>query len=424
MHSTGSVPAGYKKTEVGVIPEDWDIFALSYVSDVRDGTHDSPVQIESGVPFVTSKNIVDGKLDLTDITYISKTDAELVNKRSKVDYLDILLSMIGTVGNAAIVEIEPTFCIKNVALIKPDHGKVFSNYLLQLFGSKSYSKYIENKLDGGIQKFISLGILRDLLVPLPPSLAEQQAIAEALSDADAYIESLERLIEKKRAIKQGAMQELLTGKRRLPGFAGEWETKRLIEIAELNKQQFDDGDWIEAEHITDSGVRLIQTGNIGIGEFVDKEVKKYIFEDSFHKLKCKELLSGDVLICRLAEPAGRACVLPDLGEGKVVTSVDVTIFRPSPKMAQGQYLVYYFSTGDWLNEVLDQVGGSTHKRISKSALGKMTVPLPSLEEQTAISVILTGMDSEIGVLESKLYSVRQLKQAMMQELLTGRIRLV
>ena len=101
----------------------------------------------------------------------------------------------------------------------------------------------------------------------------------------------------------------------------------LIEIAEFQKSNFEDGDWIEAEHITDRGIRLIQTGNIGIGSFVEKDVRKYIYEESFIKLRCKELRVGDILICRLAEPAGRSCIFPNIGEERVITSVDVTIFR-------------------------------------------------------------------------------------------------
>jgi type I restriction enzyme S subunit len=99
----------------------------------------------------------------------------------------------------------------------------------------------------------------------------------------------------------------------------DWETKTLLELAEGKKDLFDDGDWIEAEHITTKGVRLIQTGNIGIGKFIEKDERKYIYETSFISLRCKELKQGDLLICRLAEPAGRSCVLEDIGEGKVVT---------------------------------------------------------------------------------------------------------
>ena len=204
----------------------------------------------------------------------------------------------------------------------------------------------------------------------------------------------------------------------------DWIVKSLFELAGRRKDLFDDGDWIESEHITDEGIRLVQTGNIGIGTFIEKNEKKYIFEQSFVALRCKEIKQGDLLICRLADPAGRACVLPDIGEVKIVTSVDVTIFRTPESTANRIFLANLFSTDQWFRAVSDRSGGTTHKRISRGALGRIGIKVPKVEEQTAIATILSDMDAEIAELESKLAKARQLKQGMMQELLTGRIRLL
>jgi type I restriction enzyme S subunit len=209
------VKRGYKQTEFGVIPNDWNTIRLTLLADVRDGTHESPRYVKDGVPFVTSKNIVSGRIDFKEITYISEPDAREIDKRSKVNRNDILVSMIGTVGNAAIIDFDPVFCIKNVALIKTDINALHPYYLLQLIRSDDYSSYIESQLAGGIQKFISLSILRSLDVPLPPIFTEQTAIATVLSDMDTEIESLESKLAKAREIKQGMMQELLTGRIRL-----------------------------------------------------------------------------------------------------------------------------------------------------------------------------------------------------------------
>jgi type I restriction enzyme S subunit len=192
--------------------EGWVTKKLGEVCDVRDGTHDSPKYFDKGVKFVTSKNIINGKLDFSDISYISNEDAALVNQRSKVDKGDILMSMIGTIGNAVLVDFTPDFCIKNVALLKPK--KINSLFLLQLIYSSSFQKYIESKLAGGIQKFISLGVLRDLDVPFSP-IDEQTRIATILSSMDSEIEALNTKLQKLKSIKQGMMQELLTGKTRL-----------------------------------------------------------------------------------------------------------------------------------------------------------------------------------------------------------------
>ena len=148
----------------------------------------------------------------------------MIDARSKVDTGDLLLSMIGTVGNVTKVDVADRFCIKNVALIKP--RQVTGDYLLHLLRSDYFSMTIQSKLAGGIQKFISLGMLRSLYISIM-SDHEQNKISETLSDIDLLITTLEKLIEKKKLIKQGVMQELLTGKRRLPGFSREWETKRL-----------------------------------------------------------------------------------------------------------------------------------------------------------------------------------------------------
>ena len=266
--------------------------------------------------------------------------------------------------------------------------------------------------------------LAELSLNIPISVDEQAAIADALTDADALIDSLEQLLTKKRQIKQGAMQELLTGKRRLPGFSSRWAETTLFDLASRKKDLFDDGDWIESEHIRSEGIRLIQTGNIGVGRFIEKEERKYIDDRSFSLLRCKELQIGDLLICRLAEPAGRACVLPDIEEGKVVTSVDVTIFRPPSDTASRKFLAQVFSRPQWFKAVGELSGGTTHKRIARGALGRMAIILPSLAEQAAIAEVMSDMDAAIAALESRLTKARALKQAMAQALLTGHIRLV
>jgi len=197
----------------------------------------------------------------------------------------------------------------------------------------------------------------------------------------------------------------------------------LFEIAQRKKELFDDGDWIESEHITDDGIRLIQTGNIGVGNFIEKENKKFIFEESFSKLKCKELRVGDLLICRLAEPAGRACVLPNIGFERVVTSVDVTIFRPPANVANRYFLSALFSTDEWFKAVSDRSGGTTHKRISRGALGRIKIALPHIDLQNEIAEALSDADALIESLKQLIAKKRAIKQGTMQELLTGKRRL-
>ena len=205
-------PKGYKQSELGEIPEDWGVIKLSNICDIRDGTHDSPKYKDNGIPLVTSKNIVSDVLDMSDISLISENDACEINKRSKVDKGDIIMSMIGTIGSAVLVVNEPNFCIKNIALFKPK--KLSSEYLIQLIKSADFQGYLQDSLDGGIQKFVSLGTLRNLEIILPPD-KEQIAIASILFDMDQDIRTAQQRLNKTRQIKQGMMQELLTGKTRL-----------------------------------------------------------------------------------------------------------------------------------------------------------------------------------------------------------------
>ncbi len=162
---------------------------------------------------------------------------------------------------------------------------------------------------------------------------------------------------------------------------------------------FTDGDWVEAPHIKDSGNRLIQTGNVGIGEYREKGYR-YISDKSFHALGCTEVLPGDVLICRLAYPVGRACLAPDLAH-RMLTSVDVCVCRPNPTIAESRYLVYYLSSRPYLGEIEAIARGGTRQRISRDQLGSVRIPLPPVETQRAIADYLDAETARIDALIAK-----------------------
>lgn len=431
-----SAPMGYQQTESGMIPADWESTTLGKIAEVRMCKRILSAQTEDSgeIPFFKIGTF-GGRPD----AYISSAlYNEFKAKYSFPDKGDILISAAGTLGKVVVYDGEPAyFQDSNIVWLEINKRKICNEFLYHCYKVIDWASP-----EGSTISRLYNGIIRASVISLP-SLEEQLIIANALSDVDALIDSLEKLIAKKQAIKTATMQQLLTGKTRLPQFAthpdgtpkgykqselGEipedWGVKSVIDIAEYQKAQFDDGDWVEAEHITDKGIRLIQTGNIGVGEYLEKDSKKYIYEESFTKLKCKELKIGDLLICRLAEPAGRACILPDIAEEKIITSVDVTIFRPKPEIADRQYLVQYFSSEQWFKSVLEQVGGTTHKRISRGALGRLVIPYPPIEEQHAVSKILVDMSEDICKIQQRIHKTRQLKQGMMQELLTGKIRLV
>ena len=391
---------GFKQTEVGLIPEDWSVEAIGNLGSISTGGSDTQDRVDDGFyPF-----------------FVRSQTIERINKYS-FDGEAILTSGdgvgVGKIFHYVNCKFDYHQRVYNIHNYRSD---VCGKYLFFQFSTNFYDRVMAMTARSSVDS-VRREMIADMKIPLPPTLTEQKAIATALSDVDALIANLDKLIVKKKAIKQGAMQQLL-----MPNDT--WINTSLIELADNKKNQFDDGDWIESEYIISQGVRLIQTGNIGIGVFKDKGNKKYISEESFIKLNCKEVLEGDLLICRLAEPAGRACVMPNIGEDKVVTSVDVSIFRGDERIVNRRFLSHFFTTNQWFNQVIERVGGTTHKRISRGALGQIEFFIPKIEEQNKIAQILSDMDAEIDVLESKKAKYQDIKKGMMQELLTGKTRLV
>lgn len=172
----------------------WELKPLGQICDVRDGTHDSPKFVQDGFPLVTSKNIKNGTIILDDVNFISKEDYDKINQRSKVDKGDILMPMIGTIGNPVIVDIEPTFAIKNVALIKFPGQKVKSKYVLFVLNSSLFAKYIEATKRGGTQNFISLKDIRSFNIPCP-AVEIQERIIKEIEEEISILEQNKRLID-------------------------------------------------------------------------------------------------------------------------------------------------------------------------------------------------------------------------------------
>jgi type I restriction enzyme S subunit len=258
--------------------------------------------------------------------------------------------------------------------------------------------------------------LRKLLIPLPPTRAEQEAIAGALSDADALIASLEQLVAKKRQIKHGAMQELLTGQTRLPGFTGEWQVKRLGELADIRsggtpsttQPQFWDGSipWCTPTDIT------------GLRGYKYLSVTARSITSAGLKASSAELIPSKSVVMTSRATIGECAI----NEVPVTTNQGFKNFIPF-EGTDCEFLYYLLTTQK--QGFISLCGGSTFLEIGKAQLRHYAVTLPATTgEQSAIAAVLTDMDAEIAALEDKLAKARQIKQGMMQELLTGRIRLV
>jgi len=264
------VPEGYKMSEVGVIPEEWEVMTLENITtEIGDGIHSTPQYIPySDIFFVNGNNLVDNSIKITDNT-MCVSEYEYNKHKNRLNDRTILLSINGTIGNIAFFNDEKVILGKSAAYININNStnKIFIFYLMQSSGIKNY---FEDELTGSTIRNLSSKTIRNTPIALPPTIKEQQAIASALSDVDALITALEHLITKKRNIKKGAMQQLLTGKKRLPGFSGEWEVKKLGEIADIisggtpstNISEFWNGDikWCTPTDITRTKQKyLLQT---------------------------------------------------------------------------------------------------------------------------------------------------------------------
>lgn len=287
---------------------------------------------------------------------------------------------------------------------------------------------IENAAVGTTMVNLNNGTLSKLAIPLPPTRAEQEAIAEALSDADALIESLEQLLAKKRYVKQGAMQELLTGKKRLPGFSGEWEVKALGSLF-----NFSGGYSASRDQLSTIGHCYLHYGDIhgATKTYIDTRADYQDIPKLDVPLKrvspASMLKDGDIVFVDASEDddgASRHVVIVNRDNIPLISGLHTIVAKSKTGELKHEYRRYCFQTTAIRKQFLFYAVGTKVSGISKSNIQRLLLPIPALLEQAAIAAVLSDMDSEIDALEAKVVKARQIKQGMMQELITGRIRLV
>jgi type I restriction enzyme S subunit len=300
-------------------------------------------------------------------------------------------------------------------------ARVRSNYSSRYLYLALQSNEVQNQISlhtiGQAVKGINIRDVKNIAIPFPPSIAEQEAIASALSDADALIESLEQLLGKKRQIKQGTMQELLTGKKRLPGFRGAWQAKQLGSCLQARP---DYGINAAAVPFSDRLPRYIRITDItDQGRYYpDPPVSvRSPFAEQFL------LNDGDVVFARTGASVGKAYRYLT-ADGPLVFAGFLIRVRPNPAVLSSAYLAAYVTTMPYWRWVRLMSMRSGQPGINGNEYTQLPISLPSIDEQSAITAIFSDMDAEIAALEANLAKVRQIKQGMMQELLTGRIRLV
>lgn len=423
------VKQGYKKTEIGIIPEDWDVMLLEDIcvpSGLVRGPFGSSLKkeyfVKSGYKVYEQRNAIYKNVNIGNYYINQAKFDELI--RFAIKQGDFIVSCSGTIGMIFQIPQKYKPGIINQALLKItiDRNKILDGYFENYFKWDMFQDRIIDSTQGGaIKNLVGMDTFKNTLLPVP-SILEQQAIATALSDVDELISSLTRLIEKKKNIKQGTMQELLTGKKRLPGFTGEWKKTTIGKIGNLT------GAGVDKKIIKgQKSVILLNYLDVYRRVFIERKMLNHEVTSTEDKIKSCSVQKGDIFFTPTSETsddiAKSAVAIEDM-EG-VVYSYHVLRLRPD-KSFNSIFLNYAFMSNYFEKQANTfSEGSGTRYVITLKKFRELFIIIPkNIDEQTAIANILSDMDEEIEKLEQKLNKYKAIKQGMMQELLTGRIRLI
>lgn len=414
------IPKGYKQTEVGIIPADWDVKQLGELCSLfgrigfRGYTKKDLVRKGEGAITFSPSDIHDSKLDYSNCDYISIKKYE-ESPEIKVFNGDILFVKTASIGKCAIVK-----SLNEKATINPQFvvlkGIKCSNVLLYYkIIESSFQRNILSICGGSTIPTMSQERIKEQLIALPNSLEEQKRIAEALSDVDELIDALNQLIEKKCQIKEGAMQQLLTGKTRLPGFTEPWD----YDVLGNNSNIFRGGSPRPIEnYLTTSpdGVHWVKIGDVSTNaKYIETTQEKIISEGVKYS---REVYAGDFLLSN-SMSFGRPYILKINGcihDGWLVIQDYQETFNID-------FLYYILGSSQVNQQYKSMAAGSSVLNLNKDIVHRVVIPIPTIAEQIAIAQILSDMDEEIRQLEAERDKYMLVKQGMMQELLTGKTRL-
>ncbi len=414
------------ETEVGLIPEDWEVVSLHDIGDVKMCRRVMKYQTsEKGeIPFYkigTFGNVADA--------YISK---ELyLSLKEKYNYPnkgDILLSAAGTIGRTVVFDGKPSFFQdSNIVWIDNNESRLINSLLYYIYSTLNWVT------ESGTIPRIYNSIVESIKFPIPVSLSEQRRIASALSSVDELISSLDTLIEKKRNIKQGTMQQLLTGKKRLNGFDGKHTKYKDTEIGKIPEDwnmysigdigTFSKGSGISRAESNTGNIPAIRYGEIYTCH--NNYVKEFFSHISISVAQHSKLLNyGDILFTtsgETKEDIAKAAAF--ISNTTAYAGGDIIILSPQEGF-DSKYLGFLLNTSDVIKQRSSKAQGDAVVHITQTSIESIKIALPSLPEQRAIAAVLTNMDDEIAALENKRDKYIATKQGMMQQLLTGKIRLI
>jgi type I restriction enzyme S subunit len=395
-----SIPEGYKETEVGVIPEDWEVKRLGEVAEIKGGKRmpkgRSLTTEETSYPYIKVSDMYYGGVSLEEIEYVP-VDVFPSIKNYRIFKEDIFISVAGTLGIVGKIptDLDGANLTENADRIT--NITCERDYLFYYLMSSNVQNIIQNERTVAAQPKLALTRIRNFLIVLPKSKSEQKAIAEALSDIDELIAAIEKLIAKKQKIKQGTMQLLLTGKKRLPGFTGEWGKDKIRDLA------------------------LITTGSRNTQDSV-KEGKYPFFVRSSTVERINSYSYDGEAVLTAGDGVGTGKVFHYIN-GKFDFHQRVYKISDFDERIDG-YFFYMFFSQNFLSRIMSMTAKSSVDSVRMKMITEMEIPLPPLPEQRAIAQILSDMDAEIEALEKKLEKYRLIKAGMMEKLLTGEVRLV
>lgn len=418
------VRPGYKQTDVGVIPEDWDVRTLdSLTSLLTNGfvgtATNAYVDSEDGVLYIQGYNVQENGFNFHGIKRVSES-FHVRHQKSCLQPGDLLTIQTGDIGVTAVVPPELAGANCHALIISRMDKRVSEpRYYSQYFNSERGRVAFKTIETGTTMKHLNCGDMKRLFLPSPP-VGEQRAIAVALSDVDALLGVLDLLIAKKRDLKQAAMQQLLTGETRLPGFYGEWEQVSLGELFSfkngLNK----------SKDFFGYGTPIVNYMDVFGSSAIHSSSLEGRVSLSKPELKNFDVHKGDVFFTRTSETTdevGIASVMLD-EPTETVFSGFVLRARPLNDWLTNRFKAYCFSATSVRKQITSKASYTTRALTNGKTLSEVQMPLPAQPEQIAIATVFSDMDAELAALEARRDKTLDLKQAMMQELLTGKTRLV
>lgn len=388
---------------------------LGDICDVRDGTHDSPKPSSSGFPLVTSKHIKNGRVDLTSTYKVSESDYEAINRRSKVDRYDILLGMIGTVGEVALVDEEPNFAIKNVGLIKA-RDKRLGKYLYYYFLSPLAKSKLKSLLSGSTQKFIGLNQLRNFPIILPENVV-QEKVASILESLDQKIELNRRMNETLEKIGQALFKHHFIDNPERKS----WETRKLGEFVEVVN-----GASYKSSELSTSDTALITLGNFVRGG----GFKRDGYKEFTGKLKDSQIIhDGDILVAHTdvtqkAEIAG----VPALATGTkkyrtVGISMDVARINSVDENISSGFLYFLLMSPEFQNHKAGYVSGTTVLHLNKKCIPSFSLEVPRDTNQIGnLSALFQPIVEKIAANEDEVETLASLRDSLLPRLISGGLK--